>query len=93
MVGSDARRSSLSTLADLPNLGPRTCAWLRDAGFTDADHLLAQDPVAVGRAVRALGHPFQLNGVYALAAAARGCHWQALPDHIRADLARRWQTP
>ncbi len=75
---------------DLRNLGPASTVWLAAVGITTPDELFAQDPVAVGLAVRVAGYPFSLNGCYALAAARLGLDWRALPDVLREDLERRW---
>lgn len=72
------------------NLGPRTRGWLRELGLTRAEQLAQQDPVAIGLALRAAGHPFSLVGCYAIAGAQRDCDWRCLPEQLRKDLHRRW---
>jgi hypothetical protein len=74
------------------NLGPATRRWLADVGITAPGDLAGRDPVAVGLACRAMGHPFSLNGVYAVAGAQRGVAWNRLPPALRDDLATRWRA-
>lgn len=74
------------------NLGPTTLRWLADLGLTTEEAILAEDPIAVARALRRAGHPASLNLVYALAGARLGLPWNALPPEIRLSLANRWNT-
>ena len=83
---------SSERVGDLRNLGPATTAWLAAVGITTSAELFAQDPVAVGLAVRAAGYPFSLNGCYALAAARLGVDWRVLPEAVRQDLQLRWRA-
>jgi hypothetical protein len=73
-------------------IGPITRGWLRDIGIPSSADLAGRDPVAVGLACRALGHPFSLNGVYAVAGAQRGLAWNRLPPDLRDALATRWRA-
>ncbi|MFM2089539.1 MAG: TfoX C-terminal domain [Planctomycetota bacterium] len=74
------------------SIGPATRRWLADLGIHAPADLADRDPVAVGLAARALGHPWSLNGVYAVAGCRLGCRWDRLPPDLRADLARRWRS-
>jgi AraC-like DNA-binding protein len=83
---------STGPTANLANLGPKTTAWLAAVGVTTIQDLIAQDPVAIGLAVRAAGFPFSLNGCYAVAGAKLGVPWNRLPAQVRADLTTRWRS-
>ncbi len=73
------------------NLGPKTLRWLADLGLTTEVAILAEDPIAVARALRRAGHPASLNLVYALAGARLDLPWNALPTDLQEDLRQRWK--
>lgn len=84
-------------LSALFNLGPKSSAWLADAGITTRAELARLGPIEACRRVRAAGHPASLLLAYALEAALMGCHWQALPpdfrQHLRLEFAKLKREP
>ncbi len=65
-------------IADLPNIGPISAAWLREVGIESRSDLELAGPVAVFLSVRAAGYRPSLNLLWALAAGLRGRHWTDL---------------
>ncbi|MCB1957891.1 MAG: TfoX/Sxy family protein [Rhodocyclaceae bacterium] len=73
-------------LARLPNLGPKSAAWLADVGIRDIDTLRQ---VGLEEALRRLieaGLRPSLNLAYALHAGLEGRHWQSLDAAERSAL-------
>ena len=73
------RRPDPLRLEDLKNLGPKSCAWLREIGVDDLADLEARGAVDCYRQLRARGIPASLNLVYAIEAALQGLDWRELP--------------
>lgn len=67
-----------STLESLPNLGPASAAWLRDAGIPDPAALAAVGAVEAFRRVRGRGHRPSRNLLFALAGAIEGIDWRCV---------------
>lgn len=63
-------------LEDLPNLGPASERWLRQAGFASRRDLARAGPVETYLAVRGSGVKAGVNLLYAIAGAIEGRHWQ-----------------
>jgi hypothetical protein len=76
----------------LLNLGPKSSAWLADAGITTRAELERIGTIEACRRVRAAGHPVSVVMAYAIEGALMGCHWNALPwefrQQLRIDFAR-----
>lgn len=71
----------------LPNIGPRTAAWLREAGIATEADLQALGSVAAYRRLKALHpHIVSLNALYGLEAALIGCRWSDLTGEMKAAL-------
>jgi DNA transformation protein len=62
-------------VAQLPNLGPASAEWLRQAGITTYAELKETGAVQAFMRVRKLGVAPSLNLLYALEGAIRGSHW------------------
>ena len=74
----------------LPNIGPRTAAWLRECGVTTASELLAADPVMLYRRLKAQRpREVTLVALWAISAAQLGLDWRQLPPSLKADLRAR----
>ena len=82
-MSSDRR----SAPAVLPGIGPVTRGWLEAAGIGSAEDLRALGAVEAYRRVKFMRpREANLNALYALEAALRGCHWQHLPGDVKAAL-------
>ena len=62
----------------LPNLGPKSSQWLRDAGITTIADLERLGPVVAFRLVRRHQPKVSLNLLWALAAGLDGKDWREL---------------
>ncbi len=85
-LGGD-RPPARSPVSALPAIGPVTCGWLEAAGIGDVGELRALSSVEAYRRIKFM-RPRQanLNALYALEAALRGCHWLHLPAEAKAAL-------
>lgn len=74
------------------NLGPKSAAWLGDAGITTRAEIERLGTIEVCRRVIRAGHPANVVLAYAIEGALMGCHWNALPwefkRHLRIEFAR-----
>ncbi|VTT99534.1 Regulatory protein, TfoX family OS=Xanthomonas translucens DAR61454 GN=A989_19173 PE=4 SV=1: TfoX_C [Gemmataceae bacterium] len=70
----------------VPNLGPVSAGWLREAGITTLSELELVGAVAAYLAVRQAGHATSLNLLWALAAALAGCRWDSLSSEEKRQL-------
>lgn len=79
-------------LATLLNLGPKSSAWLAEAGITTRTELERVGPIEACRRVRGAGHPASVLLAYALEGALMGCHWNDIPvdfkAHLRTEFAK-----
>lgn len=68
------------------NLGPRTTAWLEGIGVHTVEQLQELGPFEAYRRIKATraGACFVL--LFALHACLRGCHWNELPEALKAEL-------
>ena len=71
----------------LPNIGPKSAAWLRQVGLRTREDLVRVGAVEAYVRIRRAGFKPSLNLVYALEGALLGCHWQKLDPDRRARLA------
>ncbi len=73
------------------NLGPRSTAWLRDAGIDSLEQLRKLGPEVAYWKIRALGHPATKNLLWGLVAACLDKDWRELTaaekQHAQARLA------
>ncbi len=73
----------------LPGIGPVTQSWLDGAGIGSVADLRALGAVEAYRRIKFMRpREVNLNALYALEAALRGCHWQHLPADVKAVLQR-----
>jgi DNA transformation protein len=71
----------------LPGIGPVTRGWLEDAGIRTAGELRSMGAVEAYRRLKfMLPRRVNLNALYALEAALRGCHWLDLPQDVKTAL-------
>ena len=71
----------------LPGIGPVTRGWLLEAGIGTADELRSIGALEAYRRLKfMLPRRVNLNALYALEAALRGCHWLDLPQDVKATL-------
>lgn len=84
----DARRSLAAEL----NLGPKSSAWLLEAGIKSLGQVRALGPIEVCRRLRQSGRPVSVLMAYALEGAVMGCHWNAIPwetkQFLKTEFAR-----
>ena len=76
----------------LKNLGPRSAAWLAEAGIRTRADLAAVGPVEAFRRVEDLGHGPSLNLLYAMAAALEDVHWAELSEREKESLRNQVST-
>jgi DNA transformation protein len=86
-----ARRSAAGSepVARLPNLGPKSSAWLRAAEIRTRADLERLGPVEAYRRVVAAGCEPSLNLLYALEGARLGLRWDRLSPAVKANLRAR----
>ncbi|MCB1888043.1 MAG: TfoX/Sxy family protein [Rhodocyclaceae bacterium] len=73
-------------LEHLPNLGPKSAAWLAQVGIRDTATLRALGVEEALRRLLAAGMNPSLNLAYALHAGLDGRHWQSLGPEERSGL-------
>lgn len=77
---------SPNTLADLPNLGPRSAEMLVRAGITSRAQLQALGAVAAYARAKAVEPSVSLNLLWALEGALTGLPWQVVAREHRTSL-------
>lgn len=76
-------------VSTLPGIGPVTQGWLEEAGLGTVGDLRRLGSVEVYRRLKfQMPRQVNLNALYALEAALRGCHWLALPGDVKDALRR-----
>lgn len=89
-VGFSNTEGNLSDPIDnLPNLGPTSATWLRDAGIKTIVDLERFGPVAAYRLVKQRYPQASLNLLWALEAGLLGKDWRELDDHDKEQLKRQ----
>lgn len=91
-----ARRSTqtVTLLQDVKGLGPRSVAWLADAGITTLQQLETLGAVEAYRRVKAAhANTVTLNMLWGLQAVLLGVSWQQLPAQLKEDLRRQLEEP
>lgn len=78
--------------AKLPNIGPRTAAWLRQVGLHTPEALAQAGAVGAYVRIRRAGFRAGLNLLYSLEGALRGVHWQDVPEARRRELVAQAQA-
>ena len=67
-------------IESLPNLGPKSGQWLRDAGIATVADLEQLGPVVAFRLVKQRQPKASLNLLWALAAGLKGKDWRQLSE-------------
>ena len=71
----------------LPGIGPVTLGWLKEIDIRSVGDLRSIGSVEAYRRLKfMLPRRVNLNALYALEAALRGCHWLDLPQDVKAAL-------
>jgi len=81
-----------SPLESLPNLGPKSPEWLRNAGITTVGELKNLGPSVAFQMVKAQESRVSLNLLWALAAGLKGHDWRELTDAQKARLRKDVET-
>jgi DNA transformation protein len=78
-------------LRSLLNLGPKSSAWLADAGIRTIEQVRELGPVGVCRRLFEHGRPVAVLLAYAIEGGLSGTHWNAIPwetkQALRAEFA------
>ncbi|MFN5046906.1 TfoX/Sxy family protein [Roseateles sp.] len=80
------KKQPTATLAELPNLGPKSAQWLQAVGIEDAAQLRAMGAVAAFVRVRRSGVAASLNLLWALEGAICEQPWQTVARSERTRL-------
>jgi DNA transformation protein and related proteins len=75
-------------IESLPNLGPKSGQWLREAGITTIAGLERLGPVVAFRLVKQRQPRASLNLLWALAAGLKGKDWRELTEATKKRLRR-----
>ena len=73
----------------LPNIGPKSAAWLRQVGIRSREQLVEAGTIATFIKVKRAGFRPGLNLLYALEGAILDCHWRDVPETRRAELIQQ----
>ena len=73
----------------LKNIGPKSAAWLNQAGINTLSDLEIVGPAEAYRRVEALGYRPSLNLLYAMHAAILDINWTELPPEMRQSLRQQ----
>lgn len=76
----------ITSIEDLPNLGPKSTAWLTDAGIHTVEQLRDLGPVLAYRAVKVQQPRASLNLLWALAAGLDGKDFRQLDPSTKQRL-------
>ena len=76
----------------LPNVGPKSAAWLRQVGIRTQAELAETGAVAAFVKIRRAGFKPSLNLLYALEGALADCHWQEVPEARRQILIAEYEA-
>lgn len=78
------------------NLGPKSSAWLRDAGIDSLKEIRKFGAIETCRKLRQRGHPASVLMAYALEGAITGCRWNEIPrdtkQALKAEFAEMKKT-
>ena len=74
------------TLAQMPNLGPKSAKMLASAGITSPTQLRELGPVIAFLAVRQAGEQPSMNLLWAITAGIQDRHWTRLSPEEKQDL-------
>ena len=76
----------------LPNVGPKSAAWLRQVGIRTQAELAEAGAVTAFVKIRRAGFRPSLNLLYALEGALADCHWQEVPEARRQVLVAEYEA-
>ena len=80
------RRSGLSDLTSLPNIGPTLAGKLQRAGISGPEQLADVGSVEALMRIKDASGRGCYNTLYALEGAIQGVRWHSLPDRVRQEL-------
>lgn len=88
-------RPKHSQLTQLPNIGPKTAAYLEQLGVGSVDQFLQADPYYLfDRIVTELNPAFSVNGLAALVGAQASLPWHKLTHQVKAKYEEwLWSQP
>jgi DNA transformation protein len=86
---SHAENELHEPIDNLPNLGPTSALWLREAGIGTISELERLGPVLAYRIVRQRQPKATVNLLWALAAGLQHRDWRELSDDEKAELQRQ----
>jgi len=75
-------------IESLPNLGPKSSQWLRDAGITTIADLEQIGSVAAYQLVKQRQPKASLNLLWAIVAGRKGQDWRELPESTKQRLRK-----
>jgi len=75
-------------IESLPNLGPKSSQWLREAGITTIAELERLGPVVAFRLVKQHQPKASLNLLWAMAAGLKGKDWRVLSETTKMRLRK-----
>ena len=81
-----SKKSPNHNLGALLNLGPKSSAWLAEAGITTRAQLERLGPIEACRRMGRSGRPVSVLLAYAIEAGLAGCHWQEFPGETKSFL-------
>lgn len=70
----------------LPNIGPKSAAWLHQVGLRTREELAEAGPVEAFMRVKRAGFRPTLNLLYSIEGALQDCHWQDVSQERRREL-------
>ena len=76
----------------LPNIGPKSAAWLRQVGIHERAALEELGAVGAFVKIKRAGFRPSLNLLYALEGALVDCHWQEVPEPRRQQLVAEYDA-
>lgn len=76
------------SIESLPNLGPKSSQWLRDAGINTIAELEQLGAVAAYQLVKERQPKVSLNLLWALEAGLKGKDWRELPESTKQRLRK-----
>jgi|GEM_PF-1614018 DNA transformation protein len=89
-----AERCADTPLGDVPGVGPKSAAWLEDAGVATWGQLEALGALEAYRRVKAAHQDkVSLNMLWGLQAVLLGISWRQVPAALKEDLLRQLNTP
>lgn len=72
----------------IPNLGPVSAQWMKDAGIGTLQDLKKAGALEVYKRIAAVEPKASLNLLWALVGAVNGWHWSEVPKDIKEQMKR-----